>query len=77
MIPQGRLINKLEELGLRCVSPGQLIGFFKGRVRGVERIATVNLRHDLLDEKTVRETLHRVGCDIDEVEDFIAKTRAH
>ena len=76
MIARERLTNKLENLGMRCSNPGQLIGLFKGRVRGVDRIATVNIAHDFLEELTVRSTLNRVGCDIDEIEDFVANNRA-
>jgi hypothetical protein len=76
VIGRESLINRLEDLGLRCTNPGQLIGLFKGRVDGIERLATVNLQHDLIDERTVRQTLIRVGCDLDDIENFIATHRA-
>jgi hypothetical protein len=76
VIAQERLINKLNDLGLRCSNPGQLIGYFKGRVRGVDRIATINIRHDFIDEETVRRTLMLIGCDTDEIEGFISQNRA-
>jgi hypothetical protein len=76
MIPKECLINKLDELGLHCTNPGQLIGLFKGRVRGVDRVATVNIAHDLIDELTVNRTLVLIGCDSEEIEAFVTQTRA-
>jgi hypothetical protein len=74
MIRRERLINKLEDCGLRLADFGVRTDLFKGRVRGVTRIASIP-RHDLLDELVVRQQLHFVGCDRDEIEAFIANNR--
>ena len=69
MIPRGRLINKLEELGFRYVSSLSRNDLFKKIGSGI-RYASIP-RHDLLEDETVREVLRHAGCSQDEIGAFI------
>ena len=75
MVRRERLINKLENAGLRLADFGVRGDLFKGTVAGVVRFASVP-RHDLLDDEYVRQTLHFAGCDRDAIEIFITNNQA-
>lgn len=75
MIPRERLINKLEDCGLRLADFGVRTDVFKGTIGGVMRLASVP-RHDLLEDEFVRQQLHFTGCDRDDIETFIANNQS-
>ena len=69
-----RLIDKLEDIGLRCADIGARVAFFKGKVAGLPRIASVPI-FDLLEDEYVRQQLHFIGLEREEIETFIAQNR--
>jgi hypothetical protein len=74
MVRRERLINKLQDCGLRLADFGVRTDLFKGTVSGVMRMASIP-RHDLLENDLVRQQLHFVGCDRDDIETFIANNQ--
>ena len=74
MVRRERVINKLQDCGLRLADFGVRTDLFKGTVGGVMRLASIP-RHDLLDDHFVRQQLHFAGCDRDDVEAFIANNQ--
>lgn len=71
MIRRERVIKKLEEIGFVYVSGAARNDLFKARINGMVRYASL-VRHDYLENETVRSILNQAGCDIEEIERFIS-----